>query len=102
MLLKLRYNCSLPLKNQYWSGEVGGKISLLYSRGAQLGKKADSCLIVFSPLTTRGYKLLKGISRVDKWREGAPCRKSTVRSDSHLEIGHWWPDQHPPDCAEYS
>ena len=102
MLLKLRSNCSLALKNQYWRGEIGGKKNLLYSGGGQLGEKADSCLIVYSPLTTRGHKLLKGISRVYKWREGATCRNSTVRSDSHLEIGHWWPDQHPPDCVEDS
>ena len=27
-------------------------------------------------------------------REGATCRNSTVSSDSHLEIGHLWSDQH--------
>ena len=69
-LLKLRSNCSSALKNQYWRGEVGGKKNLLYSREGQLGEKADSCLIVYSPLTTRGHKLLKGISRMYKWRQG--------------------------------
>ena len=25
-----------------------------------------------------------------------------VSSDSHLEIGHWWSDQHHLDCFKYS
>ena len=37
-----------------------------------------------------------------RWREGATCRDSTVSSDSHLEIGHWWSDQRHPDCFKYS
>ena len=28
-----------------------------------------------------------------RWRKGATCRKSTVSSESHLEIGHGWSDQ---------
>ena len=45
------------------------KICFIPEEG-RLGEKADLCLIVYSPLTTRGHKLLKGISRVYKWREG--------------------------------
>ena len=30
-------------------------------------------------------------------RKGATCRNSTVSSDSHLEIGHRWSDQHHLD-----
>ena len=28
--------------------------------------------------------------------------KAAVTSDSHLEIGHWWSDQHHSDCFKYS
>ena len=28
--------------------------------------------------------------------------KAAVSSDSHLEIGHWWSDQHHSDCFKYS
>ena len=45
------------------------KICFIPEEG-RLGEKADLCLIVYSPLTNRGHKLLKGISRVYKWREG--------------------------------
>lgn len=27
-------------------------------------------------------------------RKGTTCRKSTVNSDSYVEIGHWWFDKH--------
>ena len=33
------------------------------------------------------------------WKEGATCRNSF---NSHLEIGHWWSDQHLLDCFTYS
>ena len=35
-------------------------------------------------------------------REGAICRNSIVSSDSHLEIDHWWSDQHHLDCFKYN
>ena len=31
-------------------------------------------------------------------RDGVTWENSTVSSDSHLEIGHWWPYQHHLDC----
>ena len=31
---------------------------------------------------------------VHRWSEGATYRNSMTSSDSHLEIGHWWSDQH--------
>ncbi|KAI4549828.1 hypothetical protein MG293_002158 [Ovis ammon polii] len=35
-------------------------------------------------------------------REGAIWRNSKVSSDSHLEIDHWWSDQHHLDCVKYN
>ena len=37
-----------------------------------------------------------------RWREGVPCRNSTVISEGHLEIGHQWPEKHHLDCFRYS
>ena len=37
-----------------------------------------------------------------RWREGATCRNSTVSSDSHLQTGPQWSDQHHLDCFKYS
>ena len=34
-------------------------------------------------------------------REVATCKNSTVSSDSHLEIGHQWIDQHHLDRFKY-
>ena len=34
-------------------------------------------------------------------REGATGRNSTVSSDNHLEIGHWWSDQQHIDCFKW-
>ena len=31
-------------------------------------------------------------------KEGATWRNSTVSSDSHLQIGHWWSDQSHLNC----
>ena len=33
---------------------------------------------------------------------GLPAENSTVGSDSHLEIGHWWSDERHLDCFKYS
>ena len=35
-------------------------------------------------------------------KEAATCRNSTDSSDSHLEIGHQWSDQHHVGCFKYS
>ena len=35
-------------------------------------------------------------------QERATCRSSTVSPDSHLQIGHWWSDQHHLGCFKYS
>ena len=69
---------------------VERKICFIPEEG-RLGEKADLCLIVYSPLTTRGHKLLKGISRVYKWREGLHV-KTAVSSDSHLKLVMYWSD----------
>ena len=47
------------------------------------------------PPTVSGQELLQA-------EGGATCRNSTVSSDGHLEIGHWWSHQHHLDCFKYS
>ena len=39
---------------------------------------------------------------IDRSKEGATYRNSRVSSDSHLQIGHRWSDQHHLDCFRYS
>ena len=62
---------------------AGGKESLLYFRGQQPGGRGLLTKANSSTLTISGQELL--------WREGgrdgASCRKSTVGSGNHLEIG---------------
>ena len=40
---------------------------------------------------------------IDRVRDGgATCRNSVVISNSHIQIGHWWSDQHYLECFRYS
>ena len=68
-------------------------VSLLYFRCQQLGDRVvDVCPKTNSPQpkTTSGVRAFIGRRRGLHVR--APCQ-STVSSDSHLQIGHWWSDQ---------
>ena len=58
---------SWPFERQYSRCKVGGKESLLYFGGRQLGRggvgRVDLCPKAESPLTIRGQKLSKGSFR---------------------------------------
>ena len=43
-----------------------------------------------------------GIKSIYRQREGVTCRNSTVSSESHLEIGHWWSNQCHLDGFKYN
>ena len=79
------------LRDRCW---VKGKVALL-RRSAILGRRWTHVPKNKLPSLIQGSKnFWRGVSAVYQWREGARCRKSTVNSDSHLEIGHWWSEQH--------
>ena len=76
--------------------QVGGKEALLYFGCQQPVGRANACLKADSlPLTVGGRSFYRQ-------RQRATCRNSTVSSDSHLKVCHWWSDQHHPDCFKYS
>ena len=66
----------------WWKGEFS-----LFGMPTARGGRADACPEVVCPtLTISGQEVEGG--------EGATCRNTTISSDSHLEIGHQWSDQH--------
>ena len=44
----------------------------------------------------------QGGKNIYRLREGAICRNSTVHSDDHFQVSHWWSDQLHLDCFKYS
>ena len=62
--------------------------------------RADACPKADYPspiaLTNRSQELSQ--------REGRSYmqKQHTFSTDSHLELGHWWSDQHHLDCFRYS
>ena len=84
LLPKMGSSCS-PLKSQHrpgWWGE-----HLLYFRCRWHGGRGDVC-----PMAKSLYWQSAG-ERFYRQRRGATCRNSTVSSDSHHEVGHWWSEQ---------
>ena len=49
------------------------------------------------PPCNQGTRAIKALLKTEG---GATCRNSTVSSDRHLEIGHWWPDRR--GCLRHS
>ena len=90
--------CS-PLKSQQ-TGQVGGKESLLYFRCRQLVGRADVC-----PKADTSHCDQRAVAVIDRigggWGWGLRV-ETAVSFDSHLETGHWWPDQHHLGCFRYS
>ena len=71
----------------WWKGKFASFQMPATGRG---GRTSVQRLTPFPPppaLTRRRWELYR-------LREGATCRNSTVSSDSHLQIGHWWSDKH--------
>ena len=62
---------------------------------ADVGAKADSP----TPTLPTGLQWDMSFYRQ---KERATCRNSTVSSDSYLQIGHWWSDQHHLGCFRHS
>ena len=92
-----------PLKRPGW---WKGKFTLFWILATQRGSGgwADICPKANSTHThthTPSHRQSVGWSFY-RPREGATCRKSTVNSDSHLEIGHRWSDQRHLDCFKYT
>ena len=77
------FGCS-PLKSQR-TGQVGEK--------EQLQGSADICSEADFPHLIPRTGIQWGKSFY-KQKEGVICRNSAVSSDSHLQIGHQWSDQH--------
>ena len=82
-----------PIKRQGWWKGMFALFWMLATGGG--GGGVDSCPKADCPLTIGGKSFYRR-------REGATCRNSTVSSDSHLELGHWWSDQRHLDCFRYS
>ena len=78
-----------PIKRPGW---WKGKFALFWML-ATLGEgRVEACPKASSPISQSVGK------KFYRWREGATCRNSTVSSDSHLEVGHPWSDQHHLGC----
>ena len=88
----------MPLKRQQ-IGQDGGKESLLYFRFWQLLGEGSRHLskgqLPQPPPREWGESFYRQRGAV------AICRNSTVISNSHLQIGHQWSDQHHLDCFQY-
>ena len=84
LLPKMGSSCS-PLKSRYRPG--WWREHLLYFRCRWYGERGDVC-----PMAKALYWQSAG-ERFYRQRRGATCRNSTVSSDSHPEVGHWWSDQ---------
>ena len=59
----------------------------------RVGGVVNICPKANSPLTVRGKSFYR-----HSVGSGATCRNSTINSDSHLKIGHWWSEQHHLNC----
>ena len=94
VVLKVGSGCS-PLESQCLIGKVGGKESLLYSRGRQQRRNRHTCVqrLVLQQSVVKSFY---------RQREGFTCRNRAVSSDSHLEIGRRWSDQLHLECFKYS
>ena len=88
----------LPLKRQQ-TGQDGGKESLLCFRFWQLlgegGRHLSKGQLPPPPPREWGESFYRQRGAV------ATCRNRTVISNSHLQIGHQWSDQHHLDCFQY-
>ena len=65
----------------------------------ETGSQGEQVLLVvqrLTPLTESWWAR----AFIDRGR-GLHADNSTVSSDSYLEIGHWWSDQHRLDCFKY-
>ena len=79
-----------PLKRPGW---WKGKFALFQVLVTRVGGVVNICPKANSPLTVRGKSFYR-----HSVGSGATCRNSTINSDSHLKIGHWWSEQHHLNC----
>ena len=82
----------LPLKGQKETRLVEWKVHSILNAGNLPVQR-------LTPSTPHQQSMGKHFQRQ---REGAPCRNSTVCSDSQLVVGHQWSDQCHCDCSRYS
>ena len=80
---------------------VERKLSFISDAGNWSGRVAEICPKVnsFPAHDKQGVRAF--IDRVGSGR-GVTCRNSTVISNSHLQVGHQWSDQHHLGCFRYS
>lgn len=81
-------------------GQVGDKESLLYFRCWQVEERvAAICPKANSTLWQAGRE---SFYRQSCRGGGTTCRNSTIISNSPLQLGHQWSDQHHLGCFKYS